>query len=85
MDGIKDAGMWLDYAENAMAENDQAHAIWFGNHAKSRVNQLSDDYDYIIREIGLVDKVKSGDPIAEALHSHLKYQINDVIDRVNRM
>lgn len=33
MDGIKDAGMFMDYAEEA---EDQAEMSWFKNHAKEK-------------------------------------------------
>ena len=81
MDNIKDTNMWLDYAENATGE----HMVWFMNHAKQRAASLQEDYDYIARAIGLLDKARSGDEIAEALLEHLNYQIKEIGSRLKQM
>ena len=83
MDEIKDAGMMLDYTEDALDMDMTASAMWFKNHAKARIDMLKSDYDYIAREIGLVEKAKGGDAIADALMCHLDYQISELNHRLN--
>lgn len=83
MDGIKDANMMMDYAEDAMDMEQTSSAMWFKNHAKTRVDMVKSDYDYISREIGLTEKAKSGDAIADALVGHLEYQISELMHRYN--
>ncbi len=81
MDEIKDTGMMLDYTEDAMDMDMTSAAMWFKNHAKTRIDMLKADYDYISREIGLHEKAKSGDAIADALIGHLDYQIGELNHR----
>lgn len=85
MDGIKDAGMYMDYAEKAKHEDDAEYMTWFKNHAKMRIDELARDYDYISNQIGLVEKVREGDEIAEALMSHLTYQMSEMTKRFNAL
>ncbi len=82
MDGIKDTGMMIDYAIEA-ADSGNPYASWFKSHAKMRLDNLHVDYDYISREIGLSEKARSGDAIADALLCHLEYQMSDLTQRYN--
>lgn len=82
MDNIKDTNMWIDYAENC---TDMNYKMWFTQHAKSRAGSLNEDYEYIAKEIGLLEKARSGDEIAEALLDHLNYQIKEIGSRLKAM
>lgn len=85
MDGIKDADMMIDYAEDAYSVENEKAAAWFKNHAKLRLDMLTSDYDYINREMGLTDKAREGDPLADALLSHLNYQMETLAKRYNNI
>lgn len=82
MDNIKDTDMWLGYAENC---TDMNYKMWFVSHAKARASMLNEDYEYIAKEIGLLEKARSGDEIAEALLEHLNYQIKEIGSRLKMM
>lgn len=85
MDGIKDANMLLDYADASYNEDDNTAMQWFKSHAKERIDGVSKDYDYICSHIGLVEKARSGDEIADALISHLTYQMQEINKRYASM
>ena len=85
MNSIKEASLLIDYLDNAIIEDDKEHIAWLSNRARKKVDELIVDYEYIIKEIGLIDKVKGGDMIAEALHSHLLYQLNELVNKVNKI
>lgn len=84
MDGIKDADMIMEYAEKAKAMEDDTYE-WFMQHAKMRVESLSNDYRRINDEIFLEAKAADGDPIAEALKCHLKDQIMHLKNKLSNM
>lgn len=46
-----------------------------------QADELARDYDYIANQIGLIEKVREGDEIAEALMSHLTYQMSELNKR----
>lgn len=85
MDGIKDANMWLDSAEIAMEADKTEESNWFKSHAKKRIDALEMDYEYIKDSIGMVEKVKAGDEIAEALHQHILSQMDALKKRLESM
>lgn len=78
MDGITDVDMMLGYAMDAKNEGKDECMTWFKNHAKARMDTLTNDYNYVSQKIGLSEKVKAGDEIAEALSSHLMRQMTEL-------
>lgn len=80
MDGIKDAGMLLDYAYKAKMQEDDTEN-WFTNHARKRIEELASDYQAINNEIGLEAKAAT-DEIACALMCHLKEEILQLKNRL---
>ena len=80
MDGITDANMLIDYWERAEVPEQKA---WFSVHAKQRVEQLMNDFTFIKNQLELEMKVKEGDAIAEALHSHLNHQVMELRRKMN--
>jgi len=75
MDEIKDTNMVYEYAKKP--EN-EAYKTWFCDRARTRLKTLIEDYDQVASVIGLSQKVREGDPIAQALDSHIEYQIEDL-------
>lgn len=75
MDGIKDSNMLIDYYEES---NTQDEETFFHNHAKKRAEEVMSDYTFIKTKIGLDQKAKEGDAIAEALDGHLIHEINNL-------
>lgn len=61
MDGIRDTGMLIGYAENALMEGQSGRAAWFRNHAKKRLDQLEADYNDVGTVTGMAEKARSGD------------------------
>lgn len=75
MDEIKDTEMMYQYSQDPENED---YKNWFYDKAKNRLRMLMEDYEQVSNAIGLTAKVRSGDPIAEALDSHINYQIMDL-------
>ena len=78
MDGIKDAAMWMDYADKAKSADRNDMEMWFRNHAKKRTESLKSDYDYIKDWLMFDDKIRSGDEIMAALKDYIDSQISDL-------
>ena len=78
MDGIKDAGMWLEYSKEAESEDLQGRAEWFRDHAKKRIESLQSIYDYVESEIELDEKADAGDALACAFKDHICSQIKEL-------
>jgi len=83
MDGIKDSNMLMDYAEECA--NDLKAASWFKTHAKTRMDMVMNDYNFINEMVGLTEKARSGDEMADALISHLQYEMKELNSRYNMM
>ncbi len=81
MDGIKDAGMLLDYAYKAKMQEDDTEN-WFLSHARKRIEEFTSDYQAVNNEIGLESKAAAGDEIACALMCHLKEEILQLKNRL---
>lgn len=79
MDGIKDSNMLMDYAEEC---DSQDVMIWFINHTKKRIEELGTDYAFIKTQIGLDQRVREGDAIAEALESHIEHEMENLKERI---
>jgi len=78
MDGIRDAGMMLDYAEEAYNADRVECGNWFKTHARKRIDALDSDFDYVSEQIGLEEKAKAGDEIALSLRNHISGQLDDL-------
>lgn len=76
MDGIKDTNMMMDYAMECV--DDPKSMTWFKNHAKTRLDMATSDYNYIVDNLGLNEKIRSGDEMADALVSHLQYEMKEL-------
>lgn len=83
MDGIKDANMMMDYATEC--SDDPKAMTWFKNHAKSRLDMVTSDFNYINESVGLSEKARSGDEMADALMSHLQYEMRELNNRYAMM
>lgn len=83
MDGIKDANMLMDYATEC--DDDSKTMMWFKNHAKARLDMVTSDYNYINESLGLQEKARSGDEMADALVGHLNYEMRELNNRYNMM
>lgn len=83
MDGIKDTEMFMDYADMAMEKGNEEFAMWFKQHAKSRMSMLEQDWDYVCNAIGMHERIREGDEIAHALKSHIMDQIQELHARYN--
>lgn len=85
MDGIRDANMLIRYAKMA-DEADKADCFaWFKKHAQKRIDGLEADYEQVKEFVGIEEKVKAGDEIAYALHSHILEQMDDLHKKMESM
>lgn len=80
MDGIKDANMLADYAHES---EETEHKVWFLNHAKRRYEDLVSDYAFVKVNIGIEQKAREGDAIAEALAGHIEHEIADIKRKID--
>lgn len=80
MDGINDTNMLLDYYEET---DDPEMVNFYFNHAKKRYDEIIADFSFVKSHIGLEQKVREGDAIAEALHGHLQHEIMRIKNRMN--
>lgn len=78
MDGIKDAGMWLDYAREAETEGFPSRASWFKEHAKKRIDSLQSIHEYVDSEMKFDEKATAGDELALAFKDYICYQIKEL-------
>ena len=85
MDGIKDANMMLDYAEEAMKDDKPDVASWYKKHASKRIDALEMDHDYVSDQLHIPEKIRAGDEISTALHEHITNQIQDLHNRYNAL
>lgn len=83
MDGIKDANMLVDYACDAMHAGMNIEADFFRDHAEQRYDKIVEDQEWIMRYIGIPEKVRQGDPISVALNDYVNYQIKDLRHRID--
>jgi len=82
MDGITDAKMLIEYANRAEEPEQKS---WFNTHARNRIEQLSNDFTYVINKLELPRKVQEGDEIAEALHGHLLYEVDSLKNKLGSL
>lgn len=79
MDGLADSNKMLDYAEECESQEVMS---WFVNHSKKRMEELGTDYAYIRTQIGLDQRIREGDAIAEALESHMDKELEKLKERI---
>ena len=79
MDSIRDTNMLYEYANKP---GNETYCNWFMDRARIRLKGLIDDYEQVSSVIGLAQKVREGDPIAEALHNHITYQIAELKGKI---
>lgn len=85
MDDLKDAQMLIDYAMEACSSDYMDVYNYFKNKARSRVEQMKSDYDYIYAMAGMKDRLSNGDEIAIALDDYLSYSVTDLMGKVSKM
>lgn len=78
MDGIKDAEMMIDYAYQAHDMENVEMKTWFTNHAIKRTEMVESDFAFIKNKLGMAEKIRNGDVIAEALYDHLDDQVKSL-------
>lgn len=78
MDGIKDATMLLDYADNARGKGNEDVHNWFKQKAKLRIDTVKSDWQYVYRATNMMSKIKDGDELAYALNWHINEQISSI-------
>lgn len=85
MDGIKDAGMLIDYAKSAMADGKSQAYNWFKSKAKARIDELDGVYNFISEEIHMEEKMRQGDEIAIVLSEYINCQLDELDRRISSL
>ena len=78
MDGVRDAGMLIGYAQNALHENKAERADWFKMRAKARMDQLRTDWQEVCGVLGVSKKAEAGDEIAEAMRCMIRHRMDEL-------
>ena len=79
MDDINDTNMLIDYY---LDSDHQELSQYYHSRAKKRYDEAVESYAFVKRMIGLDQKVKDGDAIAEALCSYINNTMNDIKKRM---
>ena len=79
MDGIRDADMLVDYAEEAREHGHEKHAMWFNMLAKERLATLRRDWSEVDSELGLH---KHNEEIVRCMACHIDKEIEKIRSRI---
>ena len=82
MDGIRDADMLADYAEEAREHGHEKHAMWFHMRAKERLAALKRDWSEVDNELGLR---KHGEELVRCMTHHIDNEVERVKARIEQM
>lgn len=78
MDGLRDAGMMIGYAENAMRENKTDRADWFKMRVKKRMDQLKTDWTEVCNTLNVNRQADAGDEIADAMRCMIRHRMDEL-------
>ena len=85
MDDLKDAGMLIDYMDEAKAiPNADETVRWLKAKAMARHDALKQDFDLVMARAGIAERVANGDEVAAALHDYLKEEMTKIYSRISR-
>ena len=79
IDGIKDAQMQLDYAEEAMEHGEKEIAAMHNAEAHKRIEGVKTWYEYAINKVGK----REHDPAYEAMEDHYREWARKIKERIS--
>ena len=84
MDGIKDAEMTAEYAEEAVLHGaDHGVVMWFTSRAQTRTSMAERDWHEVRDHIH--DEKKHDDELMEALECHVNRSLASLKERVSKL